>query len=48
MTSQIKTKKNLVSVIVTAYNREDLLRESLTSIDQQTYNHIEIILVDDG
>ena len=44
------TKKlnSLVSVIVPIYKVEDYLDECVKSIVDQTYKHIEIILVDDG
>ena len=38
----------LISVIVTAYNIEAYLERSVRSICQQTYQNLEIILVDDG
>ena len=38
----------LVSVIVTTFNRADLLCETLDSILNQTYTNFELILVDDG
>lgn len=42
------TSKPLVSVIVATYNREHLLRKALESIVNQTYPHIQVIVVDDG
>lgn len=39
---------NKVSVIVPVYNVERYLKECITSIVNQTYNNLEIILVDDG
>ena len=38
----------MISVIVTAYNIEAYLERSVHSICQQTYQNLEIILVDDG
>lgn len=38
----------LVSVVVTTYNRCRYLTETLASIHNQTYNNIEILLIDDG
>lgn len=38
----------LISVIVPVYNVEDWLVDCVNSIQVQTYNNIEIILVDDG
>lgn len=40
--------KPLISVIVPVYDVEDCLRECIDSIVMQTYDHLEIILVDDG
>lgn len=37
-----------VSVITTAYNAENYVRESLNSIFEQTFSDFEVILLDDG
>ena len=36
----------LVSIIITTYNRLELLKRALKSVEQQTYDNIEIIIVD--
>lgn len=38
----------LVSVIIATYRRSDTLRSAIESIGNQTYNNIEIIVVDDN
>lgn len=38
----------LVSVVVATYKREESLRKSLKSLVEQTYNDVEIIVVDDN
>ena len=38
----------LVSVIVSYYKQEDVIAETLRSVQQQTYPNVEIIVVDDG
>jgi glycosyltransferase involved in cell wall biosynthesis len=38
----------LISVIITAYNRGVFLRDTLDSIQNQTYSNIEILVIDDG
>ncbi|KHD44215.1 glycosyltransferase family 2 protein [Streptococcus hongkongensis] len=44
----MKEKDELISVIVPIYNVADFVRECLQSIVKQTYENIEIILVNDG
>jgi glycosyltransferase involved in cell wall biosynthesis len=41
-------KKSLFSVIIPVYNREEVIKQTLDSIVQQSYGPIEIVLVDDG
>ena len=41
-------KKILFSVIVTVYNKERVLQETLDSIKEQTYGEYECIIIDDG
>ena len=41
-------KNKIISIIVPIYNVELYLDECLTSVINQTYKDIEIILVDDG
>jgi glycosyltransferase involved in cell wall biosynthesis len=38
----------IYSVIIPTYNRRDLLAEAITSVLQQHYDAIDIIVVDDG
>ena len=38
----------LISVVVPIYNVEQYLEKSITSIQKQTYQNLEIILIDDG
>ena len=38
----------LVSVVIPAYNRADTLADAIESAKAQTYNEIEIVVVDDG
>lgn len=38
----------LVSVVVTSYNYELLIKETLDSLEKQTYKNFEVIVVDDG
>ena len=39
---------SLVSVLVTAYNAEPWLAETLASVEGQTYADVEVVVVDDG
>ena len=38
----------LVSVIIAYYKQERFIAETVRSVQQQTYRHFEIIVVDDG
>lgn len=41
-------KKNLVSIIVTCYNQQDVIAATLKSVLNQSYNNWECIVVNDG
>ena len=40
--------KDLISVIIPTYNRQDVIGECIASLQAQTYPHFEAILIDDG
>ena len=39
--------KNYISIIIPVYNSKKFIKETLQSIENQTYKNYEIILVDD-
>ena len=41
-------KKGLVSIVVPIYNTEKYLDRCISSIVEQTYQKLEILLIDDG
>jgi cellulose synthase/poly-beta-1,6-N-acetylglucosamine synthase-like glycosyltransferase len=41
-------QRELVSVVIAAFNAQDWISETLQSVLAQTYKNIEIIIVDDG
>ena len=41
-------KQPLVSVLIPAYNHENYIQETIKSIINQTYQNIELLIVDDG
>ena len=43
----LKSQKLLVSIIMPLYNCEEYIAESIESVISQTYNHWELIVVDD-
>ena len=45
---KIESLSPLVSVVMTTYNRSTYLLEAISSIANQTYNNLEILLIDDG
>lgn len=42
------TENPLVTAVVTTHNRKDLLRRALDSVKAQTYQLLELVVVDDG
>ena len=48
MLHQDRKQTELASIIVPFYNAEDFLNECLESVANQTYQNIQLILVDDG
>jgi glycosyltransferase involved in cell wall biosynthesis len=44
----MKQELPLVSVIIPTYNREKYLNKAIESVSNQTYNNIEILVIDDG
>lgn len=40
--------KGLVSTVIPVYNREQMLKEAVSSVLNQSYKHIEVIIIDDG
>jgi len=44
----MNNKESLVSILITAYNAEDYLEYTLDALILQTYQKLEIVIVDDG
>lgn len=46
--NEVKMGDNMISVIIPTYNREKVIKQSIESILKQSYQDIEIIVVDDN
>lgn len=46
--TKIKTKSPLISVVIPTYNEEKDISQCLDSVESQTYQKTEVIIVDDG
>lgn len=46
--NQKMMNKKIVSIVIPAYNAEEFIRDAITSVFNQTYRPIEIIVVNDG
>ncbi|MGP4843261.1 glycosyltransferase family 2 protein [Marinobacter sp. 1Y8] len=44
----MKANQSLISIVTPTYNREAFLGEAIQSVIDQTYEHFELIIVDDG
>lgn len=44
----MKTISPLVSVVIPCYNHQQFVQESIQSVIDQSYNNIELIIIDDG
>ena len=42
------SNRDLISVIISAYNHEKYVQETINSIIAQTYKNIELLIIDDG
>lgn len=48
MTNKNSTEYPLVSILMTAYNRENYIEEAIESVLSNSYQNFELIIVDDG
>ncbi len=48
MNSKVKSNQPLVSIIISCYNHHDYITSCIESVVHQTYNNIELIVIDDG
>lgn len=44
----MKNRLPLVSVVIPCYNHEEFIKDSIKSVIEQTYENIELIVIDDG
>lgn len=44
----MSTNNKLVTVIISAYNHENFIQETINSIIEQTYKNIELLIINDG
>ena len=42
------SNKPLVSIVIPCYNHENFVQDSIQSVIDQTYQNIEVILINDG
>ena len=43
-----KSNQPLVSIVITCYNHENFVQDCIQSVIEQTYENIELIIIDDG